>query len=328
MTSIKFVGPAQKEFDSLQDLATDFLDNDWPNWNNYQNPQSYIIPLLFNYKNPDFSDEAFEKYRKTLVSKSSKNPDPLITARISDEAEFLIYNCIENLIQNGIKSPFVAVHNLDLGLNFVKGQLHGLLTKIYPNLQWEKFLEIMKTTFSKDTPNVEFDFVLIGPTLGIIVIEVKSSEFTNCKHFVSRSKTLPEGYQHGLSQLRASDALLYFLQEATGISMPKDYCVRKILFTPNLEKARYHEWIRSLTEEDRNCVNEKVGDVIQVFKEDPQDLLEFFNFETDSMREEIALKRKRKLYEAYAPILAAIGLVTVQDTKDTNQDAYQGTGEA
>src|SRR5262245_13755688 len=84
MTS-KFIGPAQEEFDSLRDLAIFSLDTYLPNWRNYSLPESYIIPPVFDYMNPDVSDEASEVAQQEQMRKDPKVQLPVTKHRLSEE---------------------------------------------------------------------------------------------------------------------------------------------------------------------------------------------------------------------------------------------------
>lgn len=86
--------------------------------------------------------------------------------------------------------------------------------------------------------------------------------------------------------------------------------LRKILFTPNLNKSRYEDWLSSLKELEKKEVRDKVDDVIQSFKEDE------INYEENSGKPllyttlrklfDADVSLSREIYEAYAPIIVAM----------------------
>lgn len=101
---------------------------------------------------------------------------------------------------------------------------------IFPELDLEEFKFCLR----------EYDFVLIGPKIGILVIEVKGSSCTQKKHFSEGNKSLPYDYNHGLEkQLKSADTLICLLQKCSRVETEKLIQVHKILCSPNLEKSRF-----------------------------------------------------------------------------------------
>src|SRR4051794_38078619 len=50
---IRFMDFEEKEFDSLQEAATSYLDFHLSNWKNYDQPQSHMVPPVFDGQQTD-----------------------------------------------------------------------------------------------------------------------------------------------------------------------------------------------------------------------------------------------------------------------------------
>lgn len=216
--SLKFIGPARQQFHSLKEQADYFLKTYWQDWKNYDLPQSYIIPPIFEYKNSEVSDQAIENLRAA----GTKDTHRVFTDRRGDAGEHSVYNAIEKLIQDSVNGPFIAVRGLDLSKNDVK----DLLRLISQD-------EIEKLSCFR-----EFDFVLIGPQIGFVRIEVKGSLFRREEYFRNGNPHFRGEFEKGLRQLASTDDFLHLLQKCSGLQFLTE-CIRKVLFTPYLEKARF-----------------------------------------------------------------------------------------
>lgn len=103
MPNVKFAGPAQTEFSTLHKQACYFLNEYWPKWNNYEKPESYMLPPVFYFINPKISDETVDTLEDSL--------NPVRAHRTADNAEYIMYNAINQLIedQQEYQGPFIAV---------------------------------------------------------------------------------------------------------------------------------------------------------------------------------------------------------------------------
>lgn len=109
----------------------------------------------------------------------------------------------------------------------------------------------------------EYDHVILGKTIGLTVIEVKHSPFTQKKHFKDGNKFLPDDFLHGLEQLRSFDAVIDLLNECAGNDI-KITDVREILFMPNLEKIRFDRWYASLDPTAQSEVDKRLKMATQI----------------------------------------------------------------
>lgn len=321
-SEIRYIAPAGEHFVSLQQQAVSFMDFYCENWRSDQTPESYMIPPIFNYTNPDVGDGAFNQGVK------DKNcPDDIFKPRNEEEPNCVVFRAIEQLIQDKIQVPFIAVHKLDLRLSLKDGKLGGLLTEIFPNVPWAA---VQKKFKSATSGNAEFDYVLVGPKIGFVVIEVKGATFARegntskneperaHKHHMQK----PERYWDGFAQLNAIEALILMLEECTEVS--NNIPITKILCAPNLEKEIYQSYEDTLKAEPGNqkklqLFNTAAG-VTKLFKEDkansPADVSKpaLYNALRDVLEKRApALPTHQKLYEAYAPIIAAIKSVTIRE---------------
>lgn len=237
--NMKFVGPAQKKFNSIEDQAEFFMGHYCPKW---KVSQSYFFPPVFQFQLPDVSDKVFKDAENS--PKRTPEQETLLKHRRSDKADHIIYQGIETVIQENIQSPFIAIRNL----NLADSMRH--LKQIFPNLQWESWTDLRTVLeeafknqlvrffpmwdqsrrqefvadFQQDIDRLlgnvifdefydnlecyfrekmidvlheccqeqlaanlqrsfasvfrEYDYILIGPKIGIVVIEVKHSHFT------------------------------------------------------------------------------------------------------------------------------------------------------
>lgn len=293
----KFLGPAQKLYKSFSELALDSLDRNCPNWRNYVEPKSYFIPPIFYFQYPGDSDAVVEIAKSRGAAKDS-NGQPedfaLIKHRDSDEAEYTVYRTIQKLSKEPSMGPFIAVHSLDLS-----GRLKNELKQIFPHIgPWRKYESAFR----------EYDFLLAGPKIGIVAIEVKHSPFTQGKHFEPGQKRLPEDIVKAVEiQLGSTTALLEMLQECAGTGKLQEVHIRKVLVMTNLAKNRYDAWVQSLAQLDQEKIRDRIGDVHLIFTEDTLELRQKF--------EELLKNPKARLtahqYEAYGSHLAGLASAVV-----------------
>lgn len=164
----------------------------------------------------------------------------------------------------------------------------------------------------------EHDFLLIGPKIGLIVIEVKSSFFSHRKSFIKEHPHLPDEYVNGLQQLKSVDALIGLLQECMNDTKLETATTRKVLFTPNLERHRFMDWLLDLDKASRARMEMNLADTIQWFRED------LINDGKDFRKPPLYSTLKRLLasksspnmedsvtYEMYAPILVGLSSAVV-----------------
>lgn len=229
---------------------------------------------------------------------------------------------------------------------FLQKYLKGLLERLVHECCLEQLTNALEITLClKEYCFREYDFLLIGPKIGIVIIEVKNSSFTKANNFSTKSKYLPDEYKKGLEQLESANALVRLLHECSEVEMQEPIRVRRILFTPNLEKSRYSDWIANLDDFQMERVQEKVGAVIQWFKEDlangflDDESCQLGKKETlESKHDEWYLLKKPPLYtairkifeksdsipasvyETYGPIVAALASVITNRTKDASCD--------
>lgn len=143
--SLTFMGPAQQRFDSFTEQARYFLDTYWPHWNDYENPQSYIMPPIFYYVNPDVSDKSIETATRENPSKNSKHPMfRQVIDRGTDAAENLVHDAIYQLLQEKSLAPFVAVRNLNID------RIGNDLFNLFPTLQLTDLKERLTNRFRKN----------------------------------------------------------------------------------------------------------------------------------------------------------------------------------
>lgn len=128
---------------------------------------------------PEVSDDAFQLAKNEQI----KNPNqlPLVKHCMSNEVEHMVYKAIERLIQDQIAeqltlksvlgeqapvtdhAPFIAVRGMNIDV------IKHLLPRLFPNLSWEESREDLNECFR------QYDFILIGPKTGIIMIEATGS---------------------------------------------------------------------------------------------------------------------------------------------------------
>lgn len=360
-----FSAPAGESFQSCVEQGLFFLNRYSPNWKNYDSPESYLIPPIFEYSIPEVSEEAKEQIEDHSLQVEKPKINRVLMSGISDKAEQDVFDAIDRLrheelylVQEGKMprfGPFLAVRNLNIhsvryslskifpNLKFqhlrnvlsrcflenpeirnLEAQFRAVLDEILPDVHWEKLQEalerkfqahldeeIRKSTWLKlkrplDSYFAEHDFVLIGPKIGIVAIEVKSSKFAQSKHFQPRIARLPESYLDGLQQLDASFNLFHLLAECAGIDI-SDPQVHKILFTPNLERSRFETWHVTLDEGARNRLSEKIGDVRQWFQEDVSAGL--YSMLTQELDGRHGLRKE--IYESLAPVIASLASVVI-----------------
>lgn len=172
--------------------------------------------------------------------------------RESDEAEELVYEAINELIKEKIQAPFIAIHSLNIN------NLRTHLATIFPGTSWQE-LQAEKNHCSR-----EYDFILIGPKIGIIVMEIKSTEG---QQFKKRNGHLPTCYSLGLRQVSSVDALMDLLLKVCPIfSIPKISC-KKILFFPNMERNNFDNWKKG-SKKKRGFVKNKETSITHWFEED------------------------------------------------------------
>lgn len=173
-------------------------------------------------------DMSDEDFQKYIDTHTSINYPRHISDRKSEIHKRDIYDTIQELTKNESLAPFISIYQL-------------------------KTLEA-------------FDFVLFGKTFGIVVIEVRISNYARSKHFKSGNQHLPKNYKEGLNILQAADSLSAMLHKGTNRSIINPINITKILYTPNLERQRFNEWVDSLADEGRYNVKNKIGSIIQWFQ--------------------------------------------------------------
>lgn len=364
-----FIGPAEQKFETFLELAKFSLTTNCPNWNNFDQPESYVIPPIFYYKNPELYDEIIEEAEAQGAVHDSKHPlFKKVLFRRSEKAEHDVYKSIYDLSQEKLHAPFIAVHNLNiqntkhlLPLLFptnqwkelrgaVESAFHDQLLRLLPSLD-DKQRQKMEQSFSEQFStalvkyNMDFDlikdhieligeikdplrkifnsffrendFVIIGPKIGLMVIEVKHSYFSAKKDFANRY--LPGDFTDGINQLQDFDKLLVLFKDITGTDAPKN-SVRKILFLPNLKKERFDTWYNNLDIAAKQNCDDRLKKVDQIwFNEDMNNdfqksplygkLRDLINSSSQTW--------SKHMFEAYCPLM--IGLASVAFLK-TNRE--------
>lgn len=245
-TKVHFAGPARIRFESFDDQAAYFLNSYCPGWNDYKIPTSHMIPRIHEYKNPEINDVVIDNLKKE--EELTSNIKRLISVRSADDAENLIFRALNKITAENGFSPFLAIHNFNIDDRRIK-----LLKLIFPDVAWKP---------------LEFDYVILGPKIGIVVIEVKSSSFSGKNDFGTGKTFLPDQYQKGIDQLQQIDDLLESISISTKTDKPPRSCIKKILFTPNLERKRIETWKSGLPNGVQIGLEDKMKAIQQVFKED------------------------------------------------------------
>lgn len=314
-SDITFNSPGgKKSFSSLKEQAKFFLDAYWPSWTT---SESHILPPVFNFKHPHISDEVIERAIANAASSSSnacessticKNKAPtdaIITDRQGDKAEYIVFKALYQLIQDKIQAPFMVIHDLDLKT------LHG-------QIGLENLLGISRCLCQYQKCFRQYDFLLIGPKIGLVVIEVKSGKFDRAGDFIEGSELFPEKYQHGLDQLKSINDLLCMLKICTKVDTEKNKnCVRRILFTPNLNfKAIYYKWVQKIPFEKIEEYGKNVDKIKLWFDKDKSNSDdEAGKLPLYSTLKKLLLEKDHEitdeLYKAYATIMAGLASITI-----------------
>lgn len=165
----------------------------------------------------------------------------------------------------------------------------------------------------------EYDFVLMGPKIGIIVIEVKHSPFTQTKHFKHGKSFLPDDIVHGIEQLSSFGTVFDLLKEPLGTDIPIGL-IRKVLFVPNLEKQRFCTWYDSLNEHSKPFVDRQT-DLVDAFwfAEDMNNtVLDRRRYKSPLYSSLRGLLHDRSLrfdaYKVYCPLIAGLASATIFKT--------------
>lgn len=243
-------------------------------------------------------------------------------ADIFSKSEEDLRKCLEGIFLDQLSQ---LISDFKKGDNWRKSLNDLFLDRLGSQKMPEKLKQLLdksKRTF--DQYFREHDFILIGPKIGIIVIEVKSQPFTNKKDFVDGKPFLPDDYSKGIDQAESIEVTFGFLQECVGVEIPEKSHVRKILSTPNLKKARYDDWMKSLADNGEG-IKGKIGDRVQ----------QWFNehMENNStplgepalytaLKEELGKGQpiSTDIFEAYASIIAALNSITLLKSTDTSCD--------
>lgn len=178
------------EFTSLKEQAEFFLNTYWENWNS---TQSYILPPIFKFKRANICDADL----KSVQVIKGEYPLDEIKDRSADEAEHLIYNCFQQFARETLLAPFIAIRGLDIN------KQHKLLERIFPDQALKDFLIEAKS----NNELCEHDFVIVGPKIGLVFIEVKSCKFEGSSDFKNTTH-LPKKYNDGLQQLEIAKKIL------------------------------------------------------------------------------------------------------------------------
>lgn len=133
------MGPANEEFKSFGELAKYFMDAFCHGWSK---ESSHIIPRIFRYKRAEANDAEFK------MAVESDKSNPLVRVRLSDNAELIVFNVLEQLIQEGMGTPFIAVRNLDIN------KRKNSFTKLFPWLHWNDLKDSLKLRFQAQLAKV------------------------------------------------------------------------------------------------------------------------------------------------------------------------------
>lgn len=389
---IEFIGPAQQPFNSFLELAKFSLDTNCPNWRDSKNPESYIIPPLFYYKQADKNDRDFEVAKAELASldltkgsRSQAKPGEhnLVKDRGSDEAEHIVYKAIEKLILEKVQAPFLAIHNFDIskirsslkdllqlewkylkasliecfneeligfessnnkktltdkfsrwldktllevdaGSNKFSDAISKFLDSLVRNYDFEKSYATKIKTAIQEIVNShfrEYDFVLIGPKIGIIVIEVKSSAFTQSRHFAQDNRFLPNDYSTGLHQLKSFDHVIGLLEECTGFEIAT--CnIRKVLFSPNLDRKRFYDWYIRLDSASQANVDKKLQNATDFWFRDDMEFSKSSHMPSiQSSLRKLTLQANKTAhgsergFETFCPLIVGLSSVTALSSR-------------
>lgn len=310
---IIFVGPARCEFKTFIQQTEFYLNTYCWNWKNYQEPESYLFPPVFYYANAHLGDEDYETYSSS--KNINKGEDGIVKQRGADQSEHWVHEAIYQLAQEKFQAPFIAVHGMNLD------SLKPYWDKLFPEeLNLQEFNSCLR----------EYDYVLIGPKIGIINIEVKGSHFTQKKYFAEKYKFLPRNYVEGLNQLETINILVQFLAAYTYTPF-NTIEIRKIIFTPNLSRERYDKWFKSLDEAVAGHVKKMTDGIIQWFTEDME------NTDRDRSKPKLystlqkllsdaAISKTCLIYETYGPIITGFSSMLIlkdkQVTTITRQEIH------
>lgn len=297
---IALMGPAQQRFDSSSEQATFFLNTYWPGWRSYDNPQSYLFPPVFKPKSLEMLQSPSPR---TPVSANLSSPaqSPSQESQVSigiADPEQVVYAAIQQLTEDGIQGPFLALHSVDL--EKIRKESGHLL----PNLE------------NLQCPEKRFDFLLIGPKIGFVAIQVLSIRHEeDGGRFGSKSTSLPGDYLRSLAQLESVAAFLESMTQYTKVEQPNEGSIRKILFTPYLGRTRFEAWMTSLDSENALRLSDSIGKTKLWFKNDlanadsEKDKAPLYSALRQALESEKPLSRDA--YEACGPIMASLASVAV-----------------
>lgn len=270
----------------------------------------FIPPFYNEWTNPDVTDAVARKLpREQAEAKHFR----------SDYAEYTIFRAIQQLVQDEkLDGPMVVVHSFDFDVSTSS----KILQENFPSLDWNVITTAMNKEKKPESKQREFDVLLLGPNIGIVIIEAKSTGFTTRKDFNDGISFLPESFETGLKQLKDADILIFhFLNECIyklcGARIPPE-CIRRVLFLPGLTDARFSRWKLTLTDKGRSSVNEKIGSVTLWTAEDMDnqagDIGKVPLYST--MRQLLnasdpELQISREIYVSGVPVIAALKCTTL-----------------
>lgn len=235
-------------------------------------------------------------------AKSKARPDEfcLVKDRGSDEAEHIMYKAIEQLIHERIRAPFVAIHNFNMN------RARCFLQDLFPRVKAAALDDGFCCAFR------EYDFLLIGPKVGLIVIEVKSSHFTQKKDFLKGHKVLPDDYFKGLQQLRSFESVVSLLQKCSDVDIGIGKNVQKVLFTPNLQRSRFYEWYNDLNTASERVVDKHLKTAnVRWFAEDMGSPRTIYSRLRQLLQSSSVLQNSESSYEIYCPMIVGIASFTI-----------------
>lgn len=198
------------EFDFFQEQASYFLDTSFPYWRNYDYPQNYLIPPIYEHRNQNLEDNADLDLRKEQAGIKSKNENQLIVDHEpnDDEPQYVVYKAIQQLILDGFQAPFIAIHDLEVVNHRRYWDQRRFPVNLAENLKYA-----LKICFS------EYDFFLLGPKIGMVSINIEGSPHNHYN-------------ETAFEQAESVDTLLPLLEECTGVKAPHGRSIKKFVFAP------------------------------------------------------------------------------------------------